>query len=205
MATVASIITSGRYDLRDPNKTLYEDEELLNYLNRGLNQLDRALASINSDWVHGTEEATDIALGDDYVVAPADLMSDRSVWIGSNRLVKRSVDYIYYKRKHISAQGKPDDYSLEGLNIIFEREADQLYDDFVIHYNKKSTALTLVGNMPFNDRFNDPLRQIMVLLAKNREETILMADSELYNFFLDSVMGEVVSRNYCPRRFRMDF
>ena len=205
MATVASVITSGRYDLRDPNITQYTDAELLDYLNRELTQLDKALRSINSDWVHATEDSTNLLQDADSVVAPADLMSIRSVWFSSDQVLPKSVDDVYYKRKYISAQGQPDYYALEGLNIIFEREADQLYTTLVIHYNAKSTALTSGGDMPFNDRFNESLRQMMVFLAKNRQELTLVTDAELYNFFTDAVMGEVISRSYSKRRFRTDF
>lgn len=204
-ATVATIITNGRYDLRDTNSTQFADTELVTYLNRGLVQLDASLMSLKSDLIHATEESVDLASAANSVVAPSDLMSIRSVWIGSDRLIPKPVDYIYYKRKHISATGQPDYYAEEGLNIIFERTADQAYSELVIHYNKKSTALTTSGAMPFNDMFNEPLRQTMVMLAKARQEYDIVTDGALLNYFMDAAMTSVITRNYTQRRYKMDF
>ena len=205
MATAANLITDGRYDLRDASSTLFTDAELLAYLNRALVQLDKALLSVNADWIRETDEDTDLYEDDDYVDLSSSVVSIRSVWIGSNQIIPKSVDYIDYKRKHISSQGQPDYYAMKGETLIFEREADQKYSTLVIHYNKKSAVLATTDDMPFNDRFNEPLRQMMVLLAKNRQELSPVMDSELFNFFMDSALGEVITRNYTPRRYRTDF
>ena len=207
MATVATTITNGRYDLRDTNSTLYDDAELLAYLNRALIQLDRALLSLKSDLLHNTDEGTDLADAANSVTATTGAISIRSVWFSdtSKRVIPKSVDYIYYKRKFISATGQPDYYALEGTKIIFERTSDQEYTDLVIHYDKASTALTTVGSMPFADRFNESLRQMMVMCAKHRQELSPAIDAEMYNYFMDAAMGEVISRNYASRRYRTDF
>lgn len=208
MATVASVITLGRYDLRDVNTTLYTDVELLAYLNRALGQLDRALLSLKSDLLHNEDTSTNLAVATNSVTIPTGAISIRSVWFTDDKkqVLPKSVNYIYYKRIQIgSTTGQPDYYALEGTSIIFERTADATYSDLAIYYDKSSTALTAIGNMPFSDRFNDSMRQMMVLCAKHRQELSPAIDAEMYNFFMDAAMGEVISRKYAPRRYKTDF
>lgn len=204
MATVASVITSGRYDLRDSSELKWSDAELLDYLNRALIQLDNALSANNSDWVYTEDTTTTLSEDGNSVSVPTGTIVVRDVWIGSDRLFKQDPPVIMYKRQFVTSERQPYHWAHQGANIIFEATADTDYS-LEIYYDKRATALTSVGDMPYSDEFNGPLRQMMVFCAKNRDEFDVNIDAQMYNFFLDSALGNTIKRTYINRKYRLDY
>jgi len=204
MATAASVITSARYDLRDTGSTEYTDAELLDYLNRSQVQLYSVLLALHSDWVHASDTSITLASGDNSVSVPSNMATVRSIWIDDDQLTKKDVDFIYYKRKFVSGTGEPDYFALEAQTFIFELTADADYD-LTIYYNKNSTALELIGSMPFNDEFNQPIRQAITVQAKSRNEYDILGDAALFDFMMDAALTKVVSRNHTPKGYRINF
>lgn len=204
MALASAIITSARYDLRDTGSTEYSNAELLDYLNRAQVQLYSVLHSLHSDWVHASDTSTTLLEDGNSVSVPTDFSTVRSIWIDTDMLSKKDVDFIYYKRKHITGAAKPVFYATEAQTFIFEYTADQDYD-LTIYYNKDSTALELAGTMPFNSKFDQPLRQMIVLQAKSRNEYDIMGDAAIYDFLMDAALGNVISRNRQPKGYRLNF
>ena len=204
MALASAIITSARYDLRDTGSTEYSNAELLDYLNRAQVQLYSVLHSLHSDWVHASDTSTTLLEDGNSVSVPTDFSTVRSVWIDTDMLSKKDVDFIYYKRKHITGAAKPVFYATEAQTFIFEHTADQDYD-LTIYYNKDSTALESSGTMPFNSKFDQPLRQMIVLQAKSRNEYDIMGDAAIYDFLMDAALGNVISRNRQPKGYRLNF
>lgn len=204
MALASEIITSARYDLRDADSTEYADAELLDYLNRAQVQLYSVLLGLHSDWVHTTDSNTTLAKDDNSVAVPDDFASVRSVWIGDDQLQKTDVDYVYYRRKFISGTAQPVNFAPEAATLIFDYTADDDYD-LTIYYNKNSTDLALTDNMPFNEEFNQPLRQAIVLQAKSRNEYDILGDAALFDFFTDASLAKVISRNFKPKGYRINF
>jgi hypothetical protein len=202
-ATVASILTSMRYDLRDSDARQFVDDELVDYINRGLTILDSTLAAKQSDWVHKTDDSFTLASGSNEESYPTDFKTVRSIWEDSNQIVKKDVDYIYYQRKFITT-GRPYCFAIEDTNFIFDYTADQEYT-LTVHYNKKSTALTTSGNMPFNDDFNLVLQQGAVLFAKNRNNKELNIDAVIGSMFEEAANKNVLKRNFVPKNYRLDF
>ena len=204
---VSALITETLYDLRDPDGTTYTKDgayaELLSYLNRGVRTLNAFLVGLSSDLVHATATLT-ISEDDNYVAASANFITERSLWIGTSRLQKLTVDEIYRQQKHISTDGEPTYYSIEGLNFIFERDADADYS-LTVHYNSKPTALVVGSAMPYNDIFNDSISKSVVIQAKNRNELGVNIDAVLEGIFHSAATAYVVSRNYAPNRYRSSF
>ena len=204
MATVASIITSGRYDLRDTNSFTYTDEECLDYLNRSLGVLDGILSEIHSDLVYQEDTSITLSSGNKYASRPTRCITIRDLWIGSNLLYKKDIDYIFYKRQHISGTGQPYYYAEQGTNIIFEREADTNYS-LEIYFDQESSALTSGGDMPHSDIFNEALREGMVILAKRRNEYDLNIDAVLHDHFLDAALKKAFRRQLKPKYYKLGF
>jgi hypothetical protein len=204
MALASAIITSSRYDLRDTGSTEYTNAELLDYLNRGQVQLYSVLQSLHSDWVHASDTSVTLLEDGNSVSVPSDFASVRTIWIDDDMLTKKDVDYIYYKRKHITGTAQPVFFATEAQTFIFEYAADQDYD-LTIYYNKDSTDLELTDSTPFNGKFDQPLRQMVVLQAKSRNEYDLMGDAAIYDFMMDAALGKVVSRNRQPKGYRLNF
>jgi len=201
MTTVAEIITSARWDLRDEDETQYSDAMLLDFLNRGLRALITTLSSLRSDWLNDDDNiilassATSTALPDYFI-------SDITVTIGTTKLTKKSISQIR-EEQLFSSTGEPSHYAISGLNLHVERAADQEYT-IILEYNKGLADL-VSGDMPYNNEFNDVLRQSIILIAKSRNEYSLIGDAALQDFFISAVMAKLVARNFIPNTHRTSF
>ena len=80
-------------------------------------------------------------------------------------------------------------------------------DCLTIFYDKKTAALTLTASMPYNDTFNEFLREMLVLCAKAKKEGIISkADGVFNSLFKQRVMQEEISRSFIPRNYNyMEF
>jgi hypothetical protein len=202
MATIDTVISNARYDLRDTNSTLYTDAELYLYANRALIQLDNVLSAYNSDWIFN-ETSDTLSIVNNYLAAPTGCMVVRSMWIGTKELQKKSTTEIYRLRKYISSSHEPLYFAHQGANILFECVPDSA-DTIKIWYDKRATALSTGNDMPYNDEFNGIIREMIILLADKRNENEPMADSEIYNFFQDKAIGNVFRRNHITTK-KLDF
>jgi len=202
MTTAAELIVSARYDLRDSDKTQYSDPMLLDYLNRGLRPLCAALASLRSDWVNSSTSLT-LASGDDDTDLPSDFISVINIKIGTNDLTKKSISWI---RDYLvsSSAGLPSYYAIQGTSILVEKEAD---DDYTLLFEYNATTATLVStdNMPYNNEFNDVLRQFLTLIGKSRNEYSIISDAAMQDFFYAAVFSKLVSRNHVANVHRTTF
>lgn len=211
MATAQTVIDGMRWDLRDYGDGIqWDDEELLVYLNRMIKLLDTELASVNSEFVHGTETDIDTVASQNYVdisgMNSGNWDSIRSFWIGDDRLEFLTIDKMYYKRKFISGDRYPYYWSLEGTNIIFETGCDAAHTDVVIHYNKKTATLAVTDSMPYNDIFNEVIREATVRYARSKAAGQLdNIDNLYYGMFKQAVFAENMRRNYRPKSYHMDW
>jgi len=142
MGTVASVIESARYDLIDYEKGIeFDDRVLFLYVNRLIDIMDSALASLHSDYIHGVEEDIDTVADQNYVdltyMNNGQWDSIRNVWIGQDRKYKRDLDNIMYKRKFRDSSAEPNYWTTRGKQLLFECDADDAHTDLVIEYNKK--------------------------------------------------------------------
>ena len=80
-------------------------------------------------------------------------------------------------------------------------------DCLTIFYDKKTAALALTSSMPYDDMFNEFLREMLVLCAKAKKEGIInRADGVFNNLFKMRVMQEEISRSFIPRNYNyMEF
>jgi len=213
MATAAEILASARYDLRDARATQYSQAELLDYLNRALIVLNSTLLGLHSDWVHATDTSTTLTSATNSITQPTGCNSIRSIWYGTDEFYEKSVDYIYDRRKDIGSQtGKPEYWAHEATSVIFDYTADQDYL-LTIHYDAKASVLTIAdvggetetSDMPYNDEFNQPLREALIIMAKNREEYDVSGHAYLEAVFMNAAMQNQISRRFTPKRYRLDF
>jgi hypothetical protein len=211
MATAQSIIDSARFDLVDFVDGVgvgieFDDAELLNYLNRMVGLMDSQLSALQSDLVEAEDLSIDTVSSQDYVDISG-LNSGlwnriRSVWIGSTRLEQVSLNYMRYTRMFRSADARPTIWALWNDQILFPSGCDSAHTDFNIYYDKKSAALTLSTSMPYNDRFNEFFREMMVMTAKAKKEGIVdKADSMLNEMFRSRAMQEEIQRGFIPKPY----
>lgn len=211
MATVQSVINSARYDLRDYQKgILFDNDELLNYMNRMIGIMDSTLASLNSDLVE--DEDTTIATSTDQSYVDLSSMNSglwdsiRSVWISTDEKRKIGIDEMRNKRRwYSSSSGEPQYWCLSGQNLLFEQDADDAYD-LVIYYNKKTATLALTDNMPYNSFFDEFLREMVVLHAHAKKEgRVSRPDSMYYDIFKGRAMQEQLRRDWVKRPYWLGY
>ena len=333
MATVQSIIDSSRYDLVDYVDGVglgieFDDTELLNYMNRMVGILDSNLVSLNSDLTENKCQYIIPTTGQSWIDLSSSLNSGnwldlRSVWWGSNKLNKVSIDRLRYNSMYRSGNAIPYEWAISGRKILFSQgtsavtnlvttylpadwtnvdianydettdltvtadvvgqyctmlnapttvgvkytiqitvdnlvgswdfkdftgtqtfgsitedgtyaftfvaeytgggmlvatsatasgdfTAVKLYnfnDVLTIFYDKKTSALALTSSMPYNDTFNEFLREMLVLCAKAKKEGIISkADGVFNSLFKQRVMQEEISRSFIPRNYNyMEF
>ena len=212
MTTAAELITSVRWDLKDEETVQYSDPMLLDFLNRGLRPLCVTLAALNSDWVN---ESTTLTLDEDaeYTTLPTNYVSDISVKISSTDLTKKSISWIRNERIDNTA-GQPEYFAIQGTSLMFEKAADAEYS-ITLEYHKRADALTILSEMPFNDEFNDVLRQFMSLVCKSRSEYTTddgsknqytyLSEVNMQSFFYQALFAKTMSRNYIPNMYKTNF
>lgn len=211
MATAQDIIDSARYDLTDYEDGVgvgieYDDAELLNHLNRMVGLLDSTLSALRSDLVEDKEESIDTVTGQEYVdisnLNSGNWQRLRSVWLGSTRLEKVTLDYMRYTSQFRSGNARPTIWTLWHNYILFPQGCDDDHTDLVIYYDKKTATLTLSTSMPYTDRFNEFLREMLVLSAKMKKNgSASQGDSFFQQQFRARMMREEIQRGYVPRPY----
>jgi len=201
--TAADIIVSARYDLRDEASTQYSDAMLLDFLNRGQRALCVVLSQLRSDWVNASASLT-LLISSNTVALPTLFISDIDVKIGTESLTKDSVSGIRAARVINTTAGKPTRYGIQGTNMLFDVTTDAEYT-VTLEYNTGATALVAGTTMPFNDEFDDILRQFIILCGKSRNEYIIVSDAAMQDYFYEACFSKLVARNSIPNVSRMDF
>ena len=206
MATVATFLTNVRWQLRDADASLYDDDsELLLYLNTAIAQLDSILSQINSDRVL-TNSTLALGAAANYVAAPTGCMVGRHAWISTDFLHKVDPDYIMVRRKNLgTTTGQPMYWAHQGANIIFDYTTDDAYSvDF--YYDVATTAITATStSMPYSDVYNDMLLQGVTILAKSPREYSLNAEGVLHDFFMENAMKREIKRRHSPKKYIVGF
>jgi hypothetical protein len=207
IATVADIITSARYDLRDFGGQKFDDDQLVDYMNRIVALLDELLITKQSDF---TMTSADVTLSSGEYVATSPTRSNLVValFYGTEKIIKEPLSDVMYRyqiNNEGSVTGKPRYWAYNNNNLLFNVEAD---DDYTLkaHYHVKTATLDSSSNMPYNDWFNNYLREALVVMAsKARDDKVVSVDMQFYELFKRIVDSAVVGRNFIPKTNKLDF
>jgi hypothetical protein len=206
MATAQAVITALRYDLREVRAVNYSAEELLEYLNRAVRALYRALTYWKFDWVKDQDTSITLSSGNNSCSQPSDFGSPIALWTGSgDECLLKTTEYIWRRRQFISGTGKPWNYAILDDEFIFEHTADDDYSLTVDYYKIPASDLALGTTMPFSDRFNDELKKAVVLSAKVRQERTVAGDAIFYEFFVNELRAEGLRRMTPQREWRLNY
>lgn len=204
MATVLSVITSARYDIKDGAARDPVDDVLVDFVNRAVHILDSQLSSLGSDFVHQTETLT-LSAAANSVSIPTRCIRVRSLWISTDELDKMSTDAMYNRRKYLSTTGQPDFWANEGANIIFDKTADAEYS-ITAHFDQRVDTLVKTDSMPYSDEFNEVIREAIVMMARNRDgqkKTYGAADIEMA--IKNVAVQKIIAKNFIPRTRWLSF
>lgn len=122
--------------------------------------------------------------------------SSGTYWTCSTAGTLGSSDYVL---KMSSAL--PTIYALEDQKIIFPQVAGAV-KQITVHYDKKTATLTLSSSMPYNDRFNEFIREMVVMCAKAKKEGVLArSDTALNSMFRARAMQEEIARGFVKKSY----
>lgn len=113
---------------------------------------------------------------------------------------------LYTRRIYVTDAGAPDYFCQVGENIQFDRTADQDYT-ITVQYDKRSTAITATSDsMPYSGRFNNYLREGMLVIAKKaKEDKWVDVDAQFQAIFKRAAMREVITRTINRKPYRKDY
>jgi hypothetical protein len=103
------------------------------------------------------------------------------------------------------SSGLPTIWALEGDKILLPQVPGAV-KQITVYYDKKTATLTLSSNMPYSDRFNEFLREMLVMCAKAKKEGSLeRSDAALEMAFRKRAMQEEISRGFIPKPYVLEF
>lgn len=159
MATLSTFLEELRYELRDQETgILFDDDELLVYLNRMIRNMDSALIAVDSDLMMAEETGMPCVADQDYIditnLNNGYWDSIREVWIGNDRLTQISLSSMHYKRQWYEQSGKPYYWALDNNRILFEQRASEAYYP-EIYYNRINRPRLSSWNDTFTGEADD--------------------------------------------------
>lgn len=207
MATVATIIQNARYDLGDFGGQKYNDTMMLHYLNRIIPILDDVLISLDADYTKTSESLT-LLTGSNTVALPTRCDNIIMVWYNSDLWLKESLDKLMYRYQinvATSNTGTPQYWSYNAANIYFNNIADIDYA-ITVYFHQRTATLTATDSMPYNDVFNEYVREAIVTMAqKAKDNKIPGVDQQFYATFKAIAERYVITRNTHFQNFHIDF
>lgn len=206
MATVATLLTSARYDLKDFSGQMWDDTQLVDYLNRVVIVMDNVLSSLRSDRCIDYNATATLSATDNSVAVPSNTNQVLDVWIGSDLKYKTTPQDIYARRIYNGgATGEPQHWAPTDETMIFDYTADDDYTIKIIRTVKTAT-LTTSSNMPYDDKFNEYFREAVINMAhKAKDNAVVNVDSMYFEEFKRIAMMDVVTRGYVPTYYYKDF
>lgn len=99
------------------------------------------------------------------------------------------------------SSGIPTIWALEDNKIIFDSVPGAVYQ-VLVYYDKKTADLSLTDSMPYSDRFNEFLRERLVVTAKGRKnEELKQSDSVFASMFRERAMREQIQRGFVRKAY----
>jgi len=205
--TVGELIRSARYDLEDRGGQKWDDDQMVDYVNRVIQLLDKILITQNSDFTM-THSTTTLPSGDNTVTQPTRSMRITALYRGTNLIYKdelANIMHVFQLNDENSVTGPPNYWAHNATNFYFDIEAD---DDYTLdaYYHVKSAKLTILSYMPYDDYFNEYIREALVVMAtKAKDNKPVNVDMLFLNMFKQAVSSVVVGRNHVKNYYYLGF
>ncbi len=178
MTTAAQIIASCRYDVSDADSTAYFDPELLDYLNRGIDYLQKWLVRMDHPLIVQTQTIT-TAGGIAIQALPTGYWQTAYMHVSTSTTPMERIGLQGLVDYPTTTEEEPTKFYTDATNITFRPVPDTVYTIYHYYY-KIPTALALSSTMPFNDLFNQMLRQFVSSMAMNRDEYSIEFETGLF-------------------------
>lgn len=211
--TVATFLLDVRYDLNDHGKQKWNDTYLVRMLNRGIRILERELINVGSGLVQTYTTAT-LAAAANSVELTSAVDSIKRIYISQTELYHITMEQMLRRRIDVigTSTGQPQYFALwikpsgsSGRSIAFDYTADQEYTITYI-YNARSSDLTTASYMPYDDMFNDYLREgIVILCQKAKKDDVVPIDNIFRDLFRRYMFAFNLTISSPPRYYVKDY
>jgi len=205
MSTVADILKASKYDLKDYGAKEFDETQMVHYLNRCINILDRALISLNSDQTL-RENGLVVVNATNSSAMLTNSVNVREIWDNDEILLtKVSTKTLYHTRmRNLNNFGKPKYWAQIQNSIEFDISSDSIYA-FTMYHDVMSTTVVSNGNMPYEGIYDEYLREALILMAQAKKNKKLPQTDAVYlQMFKENVQQDMINRNFVPRA-RLDF
>lgn len=171
MATVADLLTSVRYPIRDGGTNKWTGAELLDYINRGYRLIFARLVQIKSDLVKTSTTVSLVAGTENYAI-PAGLQAIEFLYVEGSEKPLPQVDMSYienYTTKVSSQADTPGCFALFN-SYIYVRPIPAAAGTLTVYYYGQPTDLDSGDTTPFNGIADEALIAFVEEKALAREE-----------------------------------
>ena len=171
MATVADLLTSVKYQIRDGGTNKWPGAELIDYVNRGYRLVFNELVRIDSDLVKSTAAITLVAGTENYAL-PTGLQAIKFLQIEGATDPLTQVDMAYietYAAKFTNQRDTPRVFSIFN-GYFYLRPIPNASGTMNVYYFVQPSDLTSSSTTPFSGIADEALIAFTVEMALAREE-----------------------------------
>ena len=202
MSTVLNLLTAAKYDLRDYGAKEFDPTQMVHYLNRCIKILDRALIALQSDQTL-TESSLVVSIDTNSSAVPtANTVNIREIFDDNNTImVKVSAEELYRMRMNKgNASSTPRYWCHIKENVEFDVPAIE-EKTYTCYHDSMSTAVTSSGDMPYSGRYDEYLREALILMAQAKKHKKLPQTDAVYlQMFTANLQQDIINRNYVPKK-----
>lgn len=208
MGTLATAISRARVKIRDTDKLIFTDAQMLGMINEILQTIHDALVLTESNLVYA--EGTIITVDGTGEYTPSfnfDAIMDDGVWLsGEDWFMPQLSEADKIKYDYETATSEPEAYYItEDGKIGFLQVPDDAYTIHV-QYFTPLTELTDVDNddLPWAGLWNSVIERMLIFEALEIQERDVTRHAIMVNDLWNQAMGKTLKRGCRPRKNNSD-
>ena len=202
MSTVTNLLTAAKYDLRDYGAKEFDPTQMVHYLNRCINILDRALIALQSDQTLN-ESSIVVSIDTNSVVVPTSTtVNIRKIFDDANTIMEKvSAEELYQMRMDRSGESSTPKYWCHiKENIEFDVPAIE-EKTYTCYHDSMSVTVLVGSDMPYSGRYDEYLREALILMAQAKKHKKLPQTDAVYlQMFTANLQQDIINRNYVPKK-----
>lgn len=197
--TAQVVIDNSIARAKDSNKTQWSDDQMLKFLNKGVDYVHRLLIRENSE-IAINDGTISLTGGVQEYSLPDDLWCIPPNGVYFSAVVKPITPVTYEDKIRegvTTTDSAPESYYITddkiGLVLTPSGTAAAAYTTLNCRYFKKNTALAFTDNMPYKNLFNEPISMFMDNLALFKAEVPTEEIVSIFNA-LEAATIEIINQ-----------
>ena len=202
MSTVITLLTAAKYDLRDYGGKEFNPTQMVHYLNRCIKILDRALIALQSDQTLNESSLVVSVDANSVTVPTSTTVNIRAIFDDANTLmVKVSAEDLYHIRMDRSGESSTPKYWCH-IKEKIEFDVPAIEElTYTCYHDSMSITVTSSSDMPYSGRYDEYLREALILMAQAKKHKKLPQTDAVYlQMFTANLQQDIINRNYVPKR-----